>query len=290
MSPEVKNQVSLTASYTDEAYDAALSGTYQLAVLLGMDGLSYCILDPGKNKYLLLESYSFLNIYNYSSLCDTLGNLVKQSKFLNEKFKRTIVAFDGAKSTLIPAPLFENGDKENFMKFNHTLEGDEITLVDNLKGLGAKNLFAMPKSLQAKIGELFPGAELHHSSSAIIDSLLGKYKNQPGKRAIVHVQASHFEVLVMEGASMLFFNSFRHQTSEDFIYYLLFVCEQLKLNPENIDLVLLGEVEKNSTLYNVVYKYIRNLKFGERPEGFTYSYKLNEAPAHFYYSLLCQAK
>jgi hypothetical protein len=59
----------------------------------------------------------------------------------------------------------------------------------------------------------------------------------------------------------------------------------LQLNPENIEVILLGEVEKNSEIYSIAQKYIRNLKFGERNDNADYSYQLQTLPKHLYFTL-----
>jgi hypothetical protein len=45
---------------------------------------------------------------------------------------------------------------------------------------------------------------------------------------------------------------------------------------------LLGEVEKNSGIYSIAQKYIRDLKFGERSLDADYSYQLQTLPKHLY--------
>jgi hypothetical protein len=143
----------------------------------------------------------------------------------------------------------------------------------------------LPLTLKAKLDPMFANISYHHFSSGLIDNLLTQNKNQVKKQLYVHVQSSHFETILIEGKKLIFYNTFNHHSAEDLIYYLLFVCEQLQLNPENIETILLGEIERNSAIYEIAQKYIRNLKFGERPEIADYSYQLQTFPKHFYYSL-----
>ena len=56
---------------------------------------------------------------------------------------------------------------------------------------------------------------------------------------------------------MVFFNSFEYQTKEDFIYYLLFVFEQLQLDPQKQAITLYGNISTNSELYQIAYQFIR---------------------------------
>ena len=115
--------------------------------------------------------------------------------------------------------------------------------------------------------------------------ILAQSKNQTTKKVAVHVYATHFEVAVIEGKNLLFYNTFNYQTPEDFIYYLLFVYEQLQVNPETIEAIFLGEIEKNSEIYTLTQKYIRTVKFGERSDNADYSYQLQTLPKHFYFTL-----
>ena len=67
--------------------------------------------------------------------------------------------------------------------------------------------------------------------------------------------------MVLKNKKLEFFNSFNFKTKEDFIYYVLFTSEQLQLNPEEFVLTFLGGVEKESELYDIVFKYVRNIEF-----------------------------
>ena len=84
----------------------------------------------------------------------------------------------------------------------------------------------------------------------------------------------------------MYYNAFKYKTKEDFIYYLIFVLDQLKLNPEEIELVLSGLIDKNSKLFEMVYKYVRNITFPPLDASYNYSYIFNDIPSHQYSNLL----
>jgi hypothetical protein len=69
-------------------------------------------------------------------------------------------------------------------------------------------------------------------------------------------------------------------------YYLVFVLEQLNLNPETIPLVLLGDVEATVGLSELLHRYIRHVERGRRNEAFRYSYILNQLPPQSNFPLL----
>ena len=63
---------------------------------------------------------------------------------------------------------------------------------------------------------------------------------------------------MVKNQQLILFNSFQYKTPEDFIYYILFTCEQLQLNPETIPVQFLGAISEESDAFKIAYKYIRN--------------------------------
>ena len=80
------------------------------------------------------------------------------------------------------------------------------------------------------------------------------------KKMYVHVGNNHFEILVIDKSGLRLFNTFDYQTKEDFIYYILFTAEQLQLNPEEFELLLLGQVNIDDDLYQISFTYVRHIK------------------------------
>jgi len=81
------------------------------------------------------------------------------------------------------------------------------------------------------------------------------------------------------------FNRFDYQTAEDFLYYLLLVCDELKTDREKIPLVLCGTITQQSKIYDVCYRYFSNILFLKPDTGRHYSKALAEVPAHIHFTL-----
>lgn len=285
MISEIKNKITQSNSFIDEAFDVNKTSNCQLILQIGLDGVLLAVNDKINNKYIAFEKYAFQSVFSFTLVPDLLDILFKNSKLIPHTYKTVVCVVVNNKSTIIPNPLFENDKKEMYLSFNTSLEEGDLVMTDDLKSLDAKNIFAVPMRLKSKLESVFSHVTYHHFSSVLIENLLFQNKNQTTKKVYVHVQASHFEVVLMEGKKFIFYNTFQHHSAEDFMYYLLFACEQLQLNPENMEVVLLGEIERNSALYNVAQKYIRNLKFAERKVDIDYSYQLQTLPKHSYFTL-----
>lgn len=285
MSSELKNKISLSTSLIDEAFDVKKISNFKLIIQIGVDGVELAVYDTVKSKFIAFEKHVFQNVHFFELIPDLWGFLAKSRKLIPHKYKSVECVVVNKLSTLIPNPLFEEGKSDLYLQFNSALSEGDVSLSDDLKSLDAKNVFALPQDLKNKLNALYSDVSYHHFSSALIESLLLKNKNATKKKVYVHVGATHFEVVFVEGKKLIFYNSFNYQSPEDFIYYLLFACDQLQLNPENVEVVLLGEVEKKSALYTIAHKYIRNLKFGARKCDAELSYQLQDLPKHYYYTV-----
>ncbi|MDF2437051.1 MAG: hypothetical protein K0Q95_1427 [Bacteroidota bacterium] len=285
MTTELKTKIRQINSFVDEAFDIERLADFHLVLQIGNDGLFAIVYDKEKNKYIAFEYYSFQQIYNPEVVSDLFELARNESKFIDRKYRSVTCSVVNNLSTLVPSALFESDKKKTYLKFNTSLQGDELIMIDEIRNIETKNVYALPFSLKSKLDSYYSKINYHHFSSALIEDLLSQNKNQTKKKLFIHVQASHLETIVIEGKKLIFYNTFNYQTAEDFIYYVLFVCEQLHLNPENIETLLLGEIERTSAIFTLSQKYIRNLKFGERADSAEYSYQLQTFPKHFYFSL-----
>lgn len=283
-----QNTYKPTVSLIDENFSEALTAEYHLSMELSVNGICYTIYHPQKNRYLLLETFTFHKVYSTVLLLNEIRSIIETHSFLRKNFKSISISLFSSKFTLIPTALFDRALADKYLEFNSPVEEDESILIDELKNFDTQCVYAISKNLMDCLQELFPKAKFLHVLSPLLESLASSFKNSSGKKVVIHLQQSHFEMVVMEEKKLLFANIFNYQSSEDFLYYTLFVCEQLKLNPENIELILVGEVEKNSAIYSILNKYIRNIKFGNRPELLEYSYVFDSISSHFYFNLFSQ--
>ncbi len=277
----------LSKSVFDKALTTEASKDYKLSILISRDGFSYSIFDTPRNKYSALEAYDFQDVFNTEVLASVLKEIINASEWLSNHYDRVKIIWDNDQKTLIPKPLFLTGEEMNYLKFNHLLTEEDVVRYDQLPNLEAVNVYGMPQTILLLLEKYFPGASINHASSALIENLLINNKNRDESNVIfVNVKTNDFDIAVLDGKKLLFFNSFSYRTKEDFAYYLIYVVEQLGMNPEKVEMMLLGEVLKVSDIYDITYKYVREVRFMHRNEDFAYSYVFDDIPEHFYYNLL----
>lgn len=284
-------------TYSDPGFDEQKFYEYELSIRLSADGLSYCILDSNTNKFLHLQSYDLSDPSQKPYIpgekeyddCSKLASLLEGDlKWLASGFSKTRLVINQGKSTLLPDALYDAKEQQDIFEFN--VAGGpykaEQLYHNKLKTLHAHAIYHIPGPMGELIDSFFPEAELFHHSTAIIQLLLMKYMNKESKNVLfVNSGASRIDMVRIDGKKLDYYNSFIFNTAEDYMYYLIFVVEQLKLNPETIELVMMGEIEKQSKLSDLVHKYIRHIRFLPRNEDFRYSFVFDQLPGHYYYNL-----
>lgn len=290
----MSKHIRLTASHVDKALSKFATENYKLSIQLSTNGFSFSVLEVNRNKLLSVESYQLdkpesisPSINHDSVVLLAIEELFLQFNWIGEKFAAVNFIVESDKSTLIPMPLFDPAEINTYLKFSHNVSKDEDTISNSMLNLEAFNIFSIYKNLREKIFSMFPGSTISTISNTLIEGILINHKNQNIKNKVfVNVRNSYFDVIIIHGKRLIFFNSFKYKTKEDFIYFLIFVFEQLRINPEDVELVFLGNIRKNSPLYEIAYNYIRKISFGKRSELIKYSYVFDDVPEHFFYNLL----
>ena len=272
-------------SYSDTSFDENNTINYSLSIELSFDGFSLCVLDREKYKYVAIENYNFDRILCYDDLYKTLKEIIFNT-WLQKKYFNVNLVFYNHKSTLVPSDLFNPESITTYLAFNHLINNEDCLLSDKLNNLNAINVYTIPTVVKQLFDSTFQNIKYRHYSSSLIENLFYQYQNENNKKiVIIHIQSNHFEAVVLKGKTFLFYNTFAFKTAEDFLYYLIFVTEQLELDIENQEFIILGEVEKNSPISEQIYTFIKNYRFGERTDIFKYSDAFDDIPLHFYYNL-----
>lgn len=275
-------------SLIDENCNLENSKNYILSIRCKPNGFSFSVLDDVQKKFIALESYYLQKTdtkpgFFGNSYIESIHALFEKNNLLKAFFKSVIIIIDNHNSTLIPAEFFSEAIKENYLKFANGTFTDEIVESDNINELNTYNVFAFNKSLKDKLINYFPSASFIHHSTLLLKNLLA---DNSGQKVYINVGDLKFDLIVLNNKNLEFYNSFVYESSEDFIYYVLFAIKQLNLNPENLNLVILGEIEKDSAVYKISYKYIRNIEFVSRKTSFKHSEEIKNLPAHYHYTLL----
>ena len=280
---ETGNHISIKRKFIDNSFQAEIPEKYDLYIFVSEEELSCVVADKQSKKFIGLESWNILD--SSTSLQDIHENSTLLAPF---NYRKVICCSGFRNATLVPAPLFENGTASEQLYFaNQRLENGQV-LIDDLRQLEAKNVFSIPGSFISEITGWFREVQFHHTSTALIEYIITANKNRTDELMNVNVHGSFIEIVVTKSRQLLLYNYFNYATPEEMVYYILFVCEQLHLNPEHIHVCFAGDIETEDSAFYLSSKYIRNLSLAARPEVFGYSEVLRQIPSHFHFNLFSQ--
>ncbi|NNC49462.1 MAG: DUF3822 family protein [Flaviramulus sp.] len=253
----------------------------ELSIQISLSGLSFCILNRDSNTITYLKEKPFEKNLNPIEALDVLKEHFNDVIVFNNEFSKVTIIHDNDLSALVPKPLFNEDCLADYLKFNSKILKSDFITFDNILINDSVNVYVPYVNFNNFIYEKFGSFTYKHISTILIEEILSVEKNNEDSRIYVNVSSNHFETMAVKNSKLVLYNSFNYSSKEDFIYFILFTAEQLNLNPESLDLVLIGEISKNDELYNIAYKYIRNIRFGNRNDSYKFDQKPNSEYSNF---------
>ncbi|GAA4231366.1 DUF3822 family protein [Postechiella marina] len=253
----------------------------ELSIQISLSGLSFCILQKETNTISYLNHFSFNKKLNPFALLDQLKQLFNTEEALQKQFDAVYIIHVNELATLVPKALFNEDNIADYLKFNSKILKSDYITYDDIKLNESVNVYVPYVNINNFIYEKFGAFTFKHFSTILIEQILLLEKNNTSTKIYAHVSSNHFELVITKDGKLLLYNSFEYNSEEDFIYYLLFTAEQLHLNPEQVELVFLGDITKDDAIYNITYKYIRHIHFGNRNDNYKYTKTPNTNHSNF---------
>ena len=239
--------------------DTKTSNKKKLSIQISLSGLSFCVLNTTVGK---IETYEYISFNKTLNPFETLERLIhyfETKAYLQESFDDILVIHENDLSTIVPKPLFDENHLADYLKFNSKILKTDYLSYDNINTINAVTVYVPYVNINNYIYDAFGEFTYKHFSTILVDTILANHNATDIETMYLHVSHFHFEIIVIEKGQLILYNTFEYQNKEDFIYYVLFVAEQLNYNPENFNLVFAGTVTKNDPLYAITYDYVRNI-------------------------------
>jgi hypothetical protein len=263
-------------SRIDRSFEETRTMDYDLVLQVTDRSCAYSVFDHNKNSYIALESYDI-----------SLSGLAEQAHWMQNPFRSVHIIVENNRSTLMPEVLFEESEKETYLNFSLEHEDNEKIRFDRLSRIEVVNVYGVSTKLDDETSTFFPDAKVCHLSSLLIETIWMNFKNLiMDKRIFIFVRQSDFNLLIFDRKQLIYSNAFHFRAPEDVVYFVIFVMEQLSLNPEEILVTLLGNIGKETPEFELLFRYIRNIDFATRNETIHYSHVFSDVPGHSWYPLL----
>jgi hypothetical protein len=267
-----KNNISLNKSIENK-----------LSIQFNLDGFSFSIYNTITKKQVYFSEY----IFEYSQtspeqLLTKIEDIFEKDTRLQNDFVSVTAIHQNNLATLVPDIFFDENKLASYLDVNiKTLPSDFITF-DALSGLSAKNIYIPYVNVNNYLFHNFGAFEFKHHRTVFIEKLLLVHDFKE-KTMYVNVSKTSLDIVVLEQKQLVFSNTFSHHSKEDFIYYILFVAEQLQLNVQKTSLYFTGKIGKTSPLFEITYRYINKVFFLESNDAIYHKFNI---PLHANFILL----
>ncbi|MFT7588603.1 MAG: hypothetical protein ACI959_000814 [Limisphaerales bacterium] len=275
----------------DESFDRAYTKDCALCLLIRTNKLSYAVYDMARNKFVVHQSAYFQAAKESTSLAEILRevkSVIANDEFLHLSFKQVHIGLGFSATAIIPMELFEEDERGAHLALHTELDKDALVLSDEIKELDAVLEYAIPLPLYEYLQREFEDAQITHAQTGLLKAIKRKLKeteNVPDQFASVHIYQEGFTICYFAEGQLVLLNKFEFKSKEDFIYYIMLICEELGINRDKAVFEFTGEIVEHSALFEISLKYLRNVRLGSRPENFSYGREIRELPAQFHFNL-----
>lgn len=248
-----------------------------LSVQVSLAGLSFLVRSASGAQ---ADDY-----FNYTPLPETSGpsdllvvlkKEISQAGLDSNNTASVCVVHSGPEYTAVPSVLFDSRKASDLLKFNTRILSNDFIAWDHIEEMETHLVYIPLVNINNYLFDTFGSFDYFHSTTILLRMPVISHKGGGGVRAWIYVQERHYDLIIKEGDKLLLCNSYSYSTPEDFLYYLLFAFEQLTLDPEEIQLELMGQVDADDQLFRIAYRYVRHVRIV--PQGITDTEQVDMLP------------
>ncbi|SFN62374.1 Protein of unknown function [Paenimyroides ummariense] len=232
----------------------------KLYIQVSLQNFSYCVKNQVNNQVIQFKSFA---LDQYKTIEQQLDVFFDKEEALQTGFSDVLVLHDNNLNTFVPTALFDETALGSYLQYNTKVFPTDYFDFDSLTQHQMENIYVPYVAFNNYFLDVFGSFNFQHINTGLVQHFLNKSANNNQVEFFVHVADTHFEVVLLQNKKLLLFNSYEYQTQEDFIYYLLFVFEQLQLDPQKQLVKIVGNCTKESNLYQITYKFIRNVEVAD---------------------------
>ena len=234
-----------------------------LSIQFSLDGFSFCVCDLQNKEVLAYSKYLFDHQINTpEKLLRAIRQIFLKDPELQHTFDSVLALHNNELITFVPNVFFDKENLKAYLQYNNKLLATDFYMYDSIKNQDMKAVYVPYVNVNNFLIDKFGSFDYRHASSALVENLLEEFAGKD-KRIFIELSNSFFKICITQNRKLLFFNTFEYKTDKDFIYYILFTAEQLKLDLNTVNIFFLGEIIKKKELLIAIEKYFNAVKLIE---------------------------
>ncbi len=284
--------VTLTPTVTIRAdtFDPTLTDQSVLSLDVGRDRFRFMVQDK-RGRGLYLEDYTFPSLLTDRSMTNILPEVFREHPVLAAGPWQSIrIGVNSPSFTLVPAPLFRKEYAGSYLALmrGSALPAHEFASAFAHQAEGFLSVFNLEHPLADFFSEVYPLQPITfiHQIGALVQATADLDRHALTSDSVYLFFEDEFVTIIHRHTHNLHYcNRFGYKNAQDLAYYVLYVLDEQKLNPDLIQVTLYGEITPFAVAYAELSRFLPHLLFGQTPPGLTLAPEFNDLPDHRYLSL-----
>ncbi|MDR1524494.1 MAG: DUF3822 family protein [Tannerella sp.] len=234
------------------------SEKYNASIRLWPGGLSFSGYIPSEADSFFAET---VLLDRNIPLVQSLKEIFFDNESLSYVYDSLHVICVTEKYTLAPDSVFSEKDKDLLFSFCFRTDRNRRVLFQPLKPIGSSLLFGIDSEVYEFMIRSLINPQFIHSLSPLLllwrKTSLACYPKQI--YAVVHDAV--LDIVCFERGEILFINSFCHETENDIIYFIMYVCKQLSVNQFEDYIYICGDKHLCRKIMPVIKNYMAQVGF-----------------------------
>ncbi len=266
----------------DDSFQIDHINTYDLCLEIGMSLMRIGIIEAKSNRYLFIEDYEFAPSYTW----DGVKAVLETKEWLkSKKWNQVKVSFLTEKYSLMPTSLVDENQLESYLKplVDINYEKEKILLYKLKKDLTL--VFLVPRLLEDIIEDIYPLDRVYWAPhiASLLQLSFHFTKEYESKSFFLYVEKDVVSMVVVEGEKILLTNVFYYTTAHELLFYIMFICAELKISSVQDYVYLSGDLSMQ--VISKLKTYFEKVEVMNRSSVISYSHFFDRAPHHQYITL-----
>ena len=155
--------------------------------------------------------------------------------------------------SLVPVDHFEEKLLEDYLKTNTNLI-NQITY-DTTYDEKIKVVYSIDDLMKTPLNKMSIKLENYNHFTFIYNLLLKNNTNSNGLSFFIILNDKSFDIIIFDKNKFIFFNTFKINGKDEFLYYLFFVIKNFELSSSQEEIVFLGRFDRYADFYESVSKF-----------------------------------
>ncbi|MCS6820729.1 MAG: DUF3822 family protein [Microscillaceae bacterium] len=288
--------IQLKLSVKDEAFDVQSLSDYHLYLSLGCESFKVTIIDIDTNRCKYLEEYQFPASRNSRTQISHLNWIFEEHHFLKaDSWRNVFVSIGNTPFSLVPYEIFDARRAPKYLLYLSQEVNPEWVLHYPHKNIPAVNVFAIDIEIRAWFDKMYPNKNIKFlpQISSFIEAVFQQKFHYLAPQLYILLEGEYFLAVVAQDGKPVLCNSFHFYTAQDFLYYVLFILDELRLSPQECKVNLFGDAEELDFVQHLLSQYVSKISTESKfPEWVNFTNVFDNIPINNYIEIfglhLCQ--